>query len=263
MMEFLAQSLEKMRAARPMVPCITNNVTMDFVANCLLAAGASPVMSNDARDVEELLHQSRVLYINTGTPDEAFMQLVQRCAGLSTSLQKTLVLDAPGAGATSFRTLLAEELLAHVNILRGNASEILALAGFDGRGRGVDSTASVEDAQKAAIHLAAARNCTVAISGASDFITDASHHQTLNRGTPLMASVTGMGCALGAMMAAFCAVTATHLEAATHASLFFGLAGELAARQAQGPGSFRVAFMDTLMAITPEILVNATHERII
>lgn len=254
MMESLSQSLAKLRAARPMVPCITNPVTMDFVANCLLAAGASPVMTNDARDVEELLHQSRVLYINTGTPDEGFMQLARLSAKLSTSLEKTLVLDAPGAGATSLRTLLAEALLPHVSILRGNASEILALAGFEGKGRGVDSMASVEDAQNAAIRLAAARNCTVGISGATDFLTDGSHQHTLNRGTPLMASVTGMGCALGAMMAAFSAITATHLEAATHASLFFGLTGELAARQAQGPGSFRVAFVDTLMAITPDIL---------
>ena len=158
-----------------------------------------------------------------------------------------------GAGATSYRNAAVARLLAlKPAIIRGNASEILAVARIAGlsaghaRPKGVDSAHGTAEAEIMAMALARHQNCIVAATGAVDVVTDGSHLIRLGNGDALMTKVTALGCALSAMAGAFAAVTPDMLEAALSAIAVYGVAGEMAARQAQGPGSFRVAFLDCL-----------------
>jgi hydroxyethylthiazole kinase len=159
------------------------------------------------------------------------------------------VLDPVAVGALTLRTGLAVELLGQSpTIVRGNPSEILALAGEAAGGRGVDSTAGVEEAVGAARDLARRAGTVVAVSGVVDHVTDGRAVATVAGGDVLLTKVTGAGCALGALMAAFCAVSATPLDAAVAASRLMATAAEQAAAQSRGPGSFAVALLDALAA---------------
>lgn len=252
----VARSLAAMRRARPLVHNITNFVAMDISANVLLAAGASPAMVHSTDEVETFVPLVDALVINVGTLQSSSLAAMRLAALAAGRAGKPWVLDPVGMGITPFRNRGIVDLLAlKPAILRGNAGEILAIAGSTGVVRGVDSAATTEDATAAAHRLAASEGIVVAVTGEYDIVTDGRRAVTIEGGHPLMPLVTGMGCALSALSAAFAAVTSP-LEAAAAACAMFAAAGALAGETAAGPASLRTAFIDALYRLSAEDLTT-------
>lgn len=239
--------LADLRGAPPLVQCITNAVVTNFTANALLALGASPAMCDIPGEAGLFAGITGGVLVNLGTPTAEQREAAREAVAAGTPW----VLDPVAVGALPVRTALAHELLgARPAVVRGNASEILALAGAGAGGRGVDSTDSPEAALDAARALAIRTGGTVAVSGPVDLIVDADRVARVSGGSVLLTRVTGGGCALGAAMAALLSVTGG-FEAATTASAIWAVASERAEAASSGPGSFAVAFLDALAAIEP------------
>jgi hydroxyethylthiazole kinase len=239
--------LTRVRAAAPLVHSITNYVVMNNTANALLALGASPAMVHALEEVEDFVSMSSALVVNIGTLSPPWVAAMQRAAVRAGERGIPWVLDPVGAGATAYRTSTARALLAlHPTVLRGNASEVLALAGEAGATKGVDSTAASDAALDAATRLALDYRCTVVITGAVDLITDGVRVVRCGNGHPLMTRVTGLGCSVSALTGACVAVETDPVHAAASALVLAGVAGEIAAARARGPGSLQVELLDAL-----------------
>ncbi len=235
--------LALLRAKMPLTHCLTNFVAAGFTANVLLALGASPAMVVGVEEVQAFAALANGVLINVGTITATSAEAMELTAAAGTPW----VLDPVAVGALAFRTGVAMSLLRHrPAIVRGNASEILALAGLEGGGRGVDSTASSSTAVDAAKALARRSGAVVAVSGAIDYVTDGAALIEIAGGHPIMTRVVGTGCALGATMAAFLGAGMPPMRAAAAASAVFAHAGEHAAARSRGSGSFAVAFLDEL-----------------
>lgn len=244
-------SLRRIRSNTPLIHCITNHVVMNWTANCLLAMGASPVMTHDLEDIPEIINHSRALLVNIGTLDSSLLKSMSFAMGHTKRKNITIVLDPVGAGATQYRTKEALALIqTHTpTVIRGNASEILALAGFNVQTRGVDSVNSSAEAVEAAKKLAKQYQCVVSVSGAVDYTVSEDSVLECKHGHPIMTRVVGMGCAAGALIAAFCSVGASPLQATHEAMCLIGQVGECAQRESAGSGSFQVKFLDSLYSI--------------
>jgi len=251
-----ADNLAKLRLTKPLIHNITNYVVMNYTANALLAMGAQPVMAHAENEVRDMVKLARCLVINIGTLSDHWIRAMKAAGEEANSLDIPIILDPVGSGATPLRTETAR-MLAHdlkLAVIRGNASEILSLAGDEAQTRGVDSVHSVEHASRVAFNLAQRFKTIVAVTGKVDLITDGDTSCRIHNGHPLMGRVTGTGCTATAAIAAFCAVNRNYLEAASFALGYFGLAGECAAESSIMPGSYGIALLDQLYAITPEIL---------
>lgn len=246
MIQQIKTSLYNIHKKKPLVLCLTNLVTMDFMANALLALGAAPLMSESIDEIEELVSISNSLYINIGTLNESFIERAVFAAQIAKSQQKPVILDPVGAGASRLRTLSSEKILPYSQVIRGNASEIIALSGSKGSTKGVESTESVQNAKSKAIELAQTLGNIVVVSGPIDFITDGINHATSPFGSELMPLVTGMGCTMTAVLSAFIATNIPPLDAIYHGTVYYGLCGQLAHQHSQFPGSFKQTFIDNL-----------------
>lgn len=243
--------LEKLRAEAPLVHCITNYVAMNIAANVVLAAGASPAMLHATEEVEDFVPLAGALTINIGTLSPSWVDGMRQAAAAARAAQVPWVLDPVAHFVTPYRADVTRQLLAqHPTILRGNASEILALAGEKAAGKGADSGDSVAAAKDGAIRLAQSQRCVVAVTGVVDFVTDGTRHAEISGGDAVMPKVTALGCALTALVGAFAAL-ADPLEASIAACTLFAEAGARAARESAGPGSFSVAFLDQLHSLQP------------
>ena len=256
------RALEALRASRPLVQNITNFVSMDIAANALLAIGASPAMVHAVEELDEFGSLVGALVINIGTLTATWTDAMDKAAEGARRRAKPWVLDPVGAGATRFRTDTVLRLLKHgPAVIRGNASEILAIAGAMGlaaataRNKGVDSGNTADEAATVAAALARGTGAIVVATGAVDLVTDGTRSLRLANGSPVMGQVTAVGCALSAVTGAFCAVVSP-FEAAVASAACFGVAGEKAAATSPLPGSFRVAFIDGLAALRPADLVE-------
>ena len=249
-----AENSRKVRETKPLVHNVTNFVVMNFTANVLLAAGASPVMAHAENEVEEMVAFAKALVLNIGTLDDAWIASMLKAGKKASALGVPIVLDPVGAGATKLRTDAAKRILAEtrVTLVRGNASEILALGGAASKAKGVDAADSVEAAAERAGSLARELGVPVAITGPVDYVTDGQRVVRVANGHSLMGCVTGTGCGATAIVAAFAGVDADPVSAAATALAYYGLAGECAADGAAGPGSFAVRFLDALHGLTPE-----------
>lgn len=254
--DMISEMLETIRKRHPLVHNITNYVVMNYTANVLLALGASPVMAHAPEEVEEMVGLAGALVINIGTLSTPWVDSMFLAARAAEKHSIPIILDPVGAGATRFRTDTARRLLneIHVTAVRGNASEVLALAGESGSTRGVDSVHGAEDARNVASQLARKHDTVIAVTGVEDFVTDGVRNSTISNGHPLMGRVTGTGCSASAITGAFCAVEPDALIAATGALTTFGLAGEMAARSNPGPGSFQILLLDALDSIDHNII---------
>ncbi|MDG3041895.1 hydroxyethylthiazole kinase [Roseicyclus marinus] len=253
-MEDTGHYLAGMRQSPPLVHCITNYVAMNIMANVLLAVGASPAMVHAREEVGEFAGLAQALSVNIGTLDPAWAEAMAEAAGVMRGHGRPWVLDPVGVGATRFRQDVCARLLAEgPTVIRGNSSEILALAGTGAKGRGADAADPVEAAEAAARDLAERSGAVVAVSGPVDFVTDGTAAYRVANGDALMPRVTALGCSLNGVIAAFLPGQAP-LPATVAAMACYGIAGEQAARQAAGPGSFQTAFLDALAALTPEDL---------
>lgn len=248
MIHELQSTLTQLRQTKPIVLCLTNYVTMDFMANSLLALGAAPIMSCDDSEFSDLIQICHSIYINIGTLDTAFMSRCFKAVSIAKRYNKPIILDPVGSGASQLRTQNACELMPSANLIRGNASEIMSLINHDNKTAGVESNHSTHDAKSSAQEVSSLHHCTVIVSGKEDFITDGKQHTTLSFGSPMMPLVTGMGCTLTAVIAAFRSVIQDSFNAATFATAYFGLCGNLAEAKASQPGSFRTAFINELYA---------------
>jgi hydroxyethylthiazole kinase len=241
-----------LHADGPLVQCITNSVVTNFTANVLLAVGAAPAMCDIPGEAGVFAGIAHGVLVNLGTPTAEQRDAAREAVQTDTPW----VLDPVAVGALPVRTALAHELIdgAHAPaIIRGNASEIMALSGHGAGGRGVDSTDSSDSALSAARDLASRLACVVAVSGETDYITDGVRVVTVSGGSDLLTRTTGAGCSLGAVMTALVGVT-DPLSAAVTASAMYAVASERAADRAKGPGSFAVALIDELAALAPSDL---------
>jgi len=253
----LADALTALRDRPPLVQCLTNTVAAGWTANVLLALGAAPAMVDNPREAREFTAIAGGMLVNLGTPYDDTARAMHLAVAGASRAGTPWVLDPVAAGALGWRTSLAQQLLreAQPAIIRGNASEILALAGGAG-GRGVESVDSPEAALAVATGLAAQQHSVIAVSGPTDHITDGSHVVRLSNGHPWLTRVTGVGCALGALMAAFAAVVPEALVAAAAATATLTVAAESAAQQTRGPGSFAVTLLDELSLLQPADLAE-------
>nr|BCL66148.1 hydroxyethylthiazole kinase [Volvox reticuliferus]BCL66216.1 hydroxyethylthiazole kinase [Volvox reticuliferus] len=257
------QLWQAVRTKRPLVHCITNFVSMDIMANVLLAAGCSPAMAHSLDEVESFIAISSSLLVNMGTLSPEWVAAKKLAAKKAVELGKPWVLDPVGCGATPVRTASCLELLAcKPTVVRGNASEILALAGAAGNVKGVDSTATSSDAVEAAKQLASKHSCIVAVSGAVDYVTDGRLVVSAHNGHELLTLITAAGCSVTALIAAFVSVAPRQpLLATAHALAVFGLAAEegLKVVPRPGPGSLRVALMDLLHLMQEETVLEGAR----
>lgn len=243
-----ARVLSSIRETRPLVLSLTNSVVQPITANMLLAVGAAPVMLCDAEEAAELLGAGcSALLLNVGTLSRAQEPAMRSAARAAREHGVPWVLDPVAAGLLRYRTDFCAELLElHPTLIRGNASEILAMAGEGNAGRGTDSTAGSADAVPAAQKLARKFGAAVLVTGEVDYATDGETVEAIHGGHPLMTRVTGVGCAMGALSAACLACAETPLQAAVATACILGDAGAAAAARAPHPGSFAVALLDVL-----------------
>lgn len=258
-----AAALEAVRERRVLVHSITNYVVMNWTANVLLAAGAAPVMAHAREEVEEMAALAAAVVLNIGTLSAPWVAAMEAAGAAAARSGRPVILDPVGAGATSYRTQTARRLARDlaITVIRGNASEILSVAGLDAATRGVDAANDPGEAARVAAQLARRLGTTVAVTGAVDLVTDGARTLEVHAGHPLLARVTGTGCAATALVAAFSAVEQDPVLAAAGALAAFGMAAERAAERAPGPGSFQIALLDALSQLAPGDLAAADRLR--
>jgi len=249
--------LAAIRERKPLVHQITNYVVMNETANATLALGALPVMAHAREEVEEMASLASALVLNIGTLSPPWVEAMLAAGRAANAAGVPVVLDPVGAGATSYRTQTARRLLTEIDVavLRGNAAEIATLAGREAEIRGVESIGASDSAAELARAAAQELGTVVAVTGALDHVSDGEQTLVVENGNPLLATITGSGCMSTAVTGCFLAVRSdAPLAAAAEALVAFGVAGEDAAREAKGPGSFHVALYDALYALDPATL---------
>ncbi len=265
----LAMVLAQVRAQRPLIHYLPNWVTANDVANSLLAVGASPIMAVAPEEVAEI--QSDALALNLGTPTAERVAVLELAGRAAAARGRSVTLDPVGAGATPFRLTSSRRLLQGVpiTILRLNAGEAAALLDVDAdnassattAARGVDTIDSSPDNAGLARALARRYRCVAAVTGQTDAISDGQRAVLIDNGHPLLARMTGAGDMATGVVAACAAVESDALRAAAAALLAFGVAGEIAARCARGPGSLRPALLDALSSLDTTMLINEGRVR--
>ena len=251
--EHLKRDLALIRAKSPLVHNITNYVAMNFSANALLAIGASPVMAHAVEEMNDMVGIASALVINIGTLDAEWVRGMLTAGRAAHRMGTPIVLDPVGAGATPYRTETAWQIIreCHPTIIRGNASEMMALVNADIKSKGVDSSQSSDDAVESAKQLAITTGSVVVISGATDYITDGTRVETVTHGSPLMTRVTAMGCTASSIVGAFAGINPDPFEASLHGMTVMGICGERAVAKKAAPGSLMINFIDELASPLP------------
>lgn len=244
-------NLNLLRKKCPLIVNVTNHVTMDFIANGLLAIGASPIMTEGKEEILDLVKIAEAVVINIGTLNTEFIQLCEFAAMTANKYNKLLVLDPVGAGATDYRTIIARNLIKNYqfNVIKGNASEILSLIDNVKNLKGVDSTQDTENTVQAAQALAANTKSVIAISGKTDAVITEDDIKYSNRGSAMLAKITGAGCLLTSVVAAFSCQSDNVKQSVFNAMEYYNICAEVAAQKSLGPGSFKVNFLDELAAL--------------
>ena len=251
------------REQAPLVHNITNFVVMNNTANALLALGASPAMVHSLDEVEDFVAISQALVVNIGTLDSQQIAACKLAALRASAVGTPWILDPVGAGATPYRRAAASALARlRPTVIRGNGSEILSLAQQTGQGRGVDSAHGSNMALGAAQLLAAETGAVIAVTGVVDYVTDGAQVVAIENGHLLMTRVTGLGCSATAVIGAFLAVEADALMATVAALATFGVAGEIAAETAWGPGSLQMGLLDTLYRLDEATLDSRARVKV-
>jgi hydroxyethylthiazole kinase len=250
---FLRERLQWIEGRRPLVHHITNYVVMNETANATLCLGASPVMAHAVEEVEEMAAIAGALVINMGTPYPD-LEVAMLAAGKAANRAGVpVVFDPVGAGATTYRTRIARQLLDEVRFaaIRGNAAEMGVLAGVEAEIRGVDSLSVAGDVEDIASSLASSLGCVAAVTGEVDVVSDGERTARIHNGHALLGRVTGTGCMATTTIAVLLASGEPYLEATAGALALFGLAGEKAAgSSARLPGSFHVELYNALYELS-------------
>jgi hydroxyethylthiazole kinase len=250
-------TLRLLRERKPLVHQITNYVVMNETANATLALGALPVMAHAREEAEEMVALAGALVLNIGTLSPHWVDAMLAAGKAANSAGVPVVLDPVGAGATRYRTETAKRILSEVDVtvLRGNQGEIATLVGVDAEVRGVESIGAGGEAADVARLAGKNLGVVASVTGAVDHVSDGEQVLAVANGHELLATVTGTGCMSSAVTGCFLAAKRdAPLEAAVEALAAFGVAGEDAARDAKGPGTFHVNLYDALAALAPDTL---------
>jgi hydroxyethylthiazole kinase len=250
-------TLHVIRERKALVHQITNYVVMNETANATLALGALPVMAHAREEVEEMVGLAAALVLNIGTLSPHWVEAMIAAGKAANAADIPVVLDPVGAGATRYRTDTAKRILSEVNVtvLRGNQGEVATLVGVAAEVRGVESIDGGGDPAELARSAARSLGLVASVTGVVDHVSDGERVLAVANGHELLASVTGTGCMSSALTGGFLAAKPEQpLEAAAEALAAFGVAGEDAAVDAKGPGSFHVGLYDALAALDPETL---------
>lgn len=261
------QILDQVHSRTPLVHNITNYVTVNDVANVLLACGGSPIMSDDPGDVEDITSICGGLNINIGTLNQHTIPSMFAAGKKANELGHVVLLDPVGAGASGLRTRTANELLekVHFSAIRGNISEVKTLMLGSGSTRGVDADVAdsvteenLDEVIRTLKAFAKEKNCIVAVTGAIDLVCDKEHCYVIRNGMPQMSSITGTGCQLSGLMTAYMVANPEHaLEAAAAAVCLMGLAGEIAwshMEPSDGNSTYRNRIIDAIYNMDGETL---------
>jgi hydroxyethylthiazole kinase len=249
-------TLANLRDRRPLIHNITNYVVMNETANAILALGALPVMAHAKDEVREMTALAGAVVLNIGTLSEDWVEAMLIAGAAANERGIPVVLDPVGAGATRYRTTTAKRILDEVDVtvLRGNAGEVATLVGLEAEVRGVESIGAGGDAAALAVEAARALGVVASVTGVVDHVSDGERSAAVSNGHELLAAITGTGCMSSALTGCFLAAKPDAFDAAAEALAAFGIAGEDAARDAKGPGSFHVALYDALAALDPATL---------
>jgi hydroxyethylthiazole kinase len=245
-----------MRERKPLVHQITNYVVMNETANATLALGALPVMAHAPEEVEEMVGLAGALVLNIGTLSRHWVEAMLVAGRAANERGIPVVLDPVGVGATAYRTQTARRILDEVDVavLRGNAGEVATLVGVSAEVRGVESVDTGGEAAEVAREAARSLGVVASVTGAVDHVSDGARVAAVANGDAMLATITGTGCMSSAVTGCFLAVAESPFDAAVEALVAFGVAGEDAARDAKGPGSFHVSLYDALAALDPATL---------
>lgn len=254
----IAKTVQQIRPRNPLIHNITNYVVMDFTANVLLAIGASPAMVHSPKESAEMTALSDALVLNIGTLSKDWLEGMEKSLQLAQAIKKPVVLDPVAVGCTKFRKEAIDRLLQsqHITVIKGNASEILAIAQNANASKGPDALHDVTEATHAAIEIATQYHCVICVTGQKDFITDGKNSSWVLNGHPLLQTITGTGCAASTIVASFLTVEPNPLIATISAMVFYGVAAEIAAKKAAAPASFRMALIDSLYTLTEEDILS-------
>lgn len=264
--------LENLKRKKPLIHNITNYVTVNDCANIILSIGASPIMADDIKEAADITEISSALVINVGTLNERTIESMIASGKKANELNIPIVFDPVGAGASEFRNATTKRIIEEVkiNILRGNMSEIKFISGLKSTTKGVDASEndirnSDEEGIKIAKNLADKLNCTVAITGVEDIISDGERSVILKNGCKTLANVTGTGCMTSALCGAYAGSGSDYFIAAISAILSMGISGEISEEKNKdiGLGSFRVGIIDAISRLTPQIIEEKTKISII
>lgn len=251
-----ASSLTTLRHLSPLVHCLTNDVVQTLTANVLLALGASPAMVTEPEEAAEFSTIADALLINVGTLTSERSKAMLAAVAAANTVGTPWTLDSVAVGALTFRSDFCQHLLTYrPAAIRGNASEIIALANRGCGGRGVDSLHDPESALEDALWLAQQSGAVVTVTGAVDYVTDGERSMKIPGGSPLMTRVVGSGCALSAVVAGFTVLPGDKLSHIASACRIMSLAGEKAAIAANGPGSFVPHFLDMLYRLDTKAMI--------
>ena len=253
-----AEALRRLREQRPLVHQITNYVVMNETANATLALGALPVMAHAREEVEEMAASASALVLNIGTLSPPWVEAMLLAGKAANAAGVPVVLDPVGAGATRYRTETARQILeeVEVSVVRANVGEMAALVGVEAEVRGVESIGAALDSRELAAR-AAHTILSTAVTGPVDYISDGEHMVAVSNGHPLLGIVTGTGCMATAMIGCFHALDPVDgVVAAAHGLAAFGVAAELAAERAAGPGSFHMHLYDALAELDGDLLAE-------
>ncbi len=251
------EDLRALRERKPLVHQITNYVVMNETANATLALGALPVMAHAKEEVEEMASVAGALVLNIGTLSQHWIEAMLLAAKAANAAGVPVVLDPVGAGATRFRTETAKRILdeAEIAIVRGNAAELATLAGREAEIRGVESIGASDSGAELATAAAVTLGCVAAVTGPVDHVSDGEQVIAVRNGHVLLGTVSGTGCMATAITGCFVAVAPDRpLEAAAEALVAFGVAGEDAAQEAKGPGTFHAGLYDALYNLDPDTI---------
>ena len=249
-----SEILARVRERHPLIHHITNFVVMNDTANATLALGALPVMAHAKEEVAEMVAAAGALVLNPGTLTPEWVDAMLIAGRRANELGIPMVYDPVGVGATRLRNETGERFLAKLKlaVVRGNSGEVGALAGAGGVVKGVESVEGVKDPVSVARNLAQKYRTVVAITGKRDIISDGERVWGVDNGHIMLKTITGTGCMSTTAVAVFCAVEKDYQLAASTALACYGLAAQLAAPHASGPGTFRSALLDALYNLTPE-----------
>lgn len=257
----VSENLIAVKKKSPLIHHLTNYVTVNDCANIVLAIGASPVMADDIKEVEEMVGIASALVINIGTLNERTIESMLLAGKKAKNLGIPVILDPVGVGATGLRTRTAEKIIKEVkpDILRGNMSEIKVLSGLNVAIKGVDSVADAENGIEIAKKLAKEWGCIIAITGKVDIVSDGDTVYSIENGHRMLSDVTGTGCMTTSLVGVYCGANSDYLTATVAGIASMGLAGEMAYQSlspVEGIGTFRARLFDAIYNLTPESLAS-------